>query len=109
MPDFEQGTMPLAGKLSAVSLTLVAPPPLVTPTVVTVPVQSIQGAKQVVLGKGPPGIDILGVLQYHIQGVMPQQQPQRVDVAPGLEVAGGKEVPEAVGTAATGDPGTVLQ
>ena len=47
--------MPPAGKLSVMSLVLVAPAPVVTPTVVTVPVQPAQGAKQVVPGKGPPG------------------------------------------------------
>ena len=40
---------------------------------------------------------------------MAQQQPERVYVAPGIEVAGGKVVAEAVGAAGAGDAGAAFQ
>ena len=47
--------------------------------------------------KRSPDIDIPGIPQDHGKGGMPQEQPQRVYVAPRLKVPGGKVVAEAVG------------
>jgi len=81
----------------------IAPAPAIIAVVVTAPVEPIQGTKLLVLGQGFLDIDKPGVPQHHIQGGMPQEQPEVVQVTPSLKVAGGEVVAEAVGTAAAVD------
>ena len=54
-------------------------------------------------------IDVAGVVQHHVQGGVPQQQPHRVQVHAVIQAVGGEVVAEAVGAAAAPDPGPALQ
>lgn len=48
-------------------------------------------------------VDEPGIPEHHVEGGVPQEQPQRVQVAAAFQVAGGEVVAEAVGaTAASG-------
>jgi len=72
-------------------------------------VQAVQRAKPLVLGQCFLDIDVLGVVQDHVEGGMAQQQPQRVQVHAVVQAVGGEVVPEAVGAAAAFHPGPPLQ
>ncbi len=57
----------------------------------------------------PADVDHPGVVEHHGEALVPQQEPQEALVAPGLQVAGGEVVAEAVHAAVANDPGPLLQ
>lgn len=58
---------------------------------------------------GASDLDELGIAQHHVEGGVPQEEPQDVHVAAVFQVAGGEVVAEAVGAAAGAHPGPALQ
>ena len=71
--------------------------------------QPVQGVKLLVLGNGPLSVSELCIPEYHVQGGVAQEEPQRVDIPPGLQVARGEVVAETMGAAAADDASPFLQ
>ena len=71
--------------------------------------QPVEGGVLRGLVDGAAGVDAPGVAQHHVEGGVAQEEPQDIHVAAVFQVAGGEVVAEAVGAAAAGHPGAVLQ
>jgi len=71
--------------------------------------QPVQRIELLVLGDGPLDVSELRISEHHVQGGVAQEEPERVYVAPGLQVARGEVVAETVGAAAADDAGPFLQ
>lgn len=71
--------------------------------------QPVEWGVLAVLVYGATDLDELCVAQHHVERGMPQEEPQRVHVAAGFQVASGEVVAESVRTAAGSHPGPALQ
>ena len=80
--------------------------PWVSPAVISaVPlVQTVQRAALPVLVHCLLDIDKLGVVEHHVKGGVPQQQPQGIQLHTVIQAVGGEVVAEAVAAAALSSP-----